>query len=41
VLLSLAASGDLVLVYGSRERKLNNASALKEYLDARVPDHAG
>jgi uncharacterized protein YeaO (DUF488 family) len=39
-LLSLATSGDLVLVYGSRERKLNNASALKEYLDARVPDHA-
>ena len=40
VLLSLATSGDLVLVYASRERILNNASALKEYLDARVPDHA-
>ncbi len=36
-LLSHAISGDLVLVYGSRERKLNNAAALKEYLEARVP----
>ena len=39
-LLSHAISGDLVLVYGSRERKLNNAAALKEYLEARVPHDA-
>ncbi len=40
VLLSHAMSGNLVLVYGSRERKLNNAAALKEYLEAEVPRHA-
>ncbi len=33
----LAQSSDLVLLFGSRERVLNNASALKEYLEGKLP----
>jgi uncharacterized protein YeaO (DUF488 family) len=32
---SLAREGDVVLVYSSRERRYNNAEALREYLEAR------
>lgn len=40
-LLELTRRSDLVLLYGSRERILNNASALKEYLEEKLPDHQG
>ncbi len=35
-LLSLAASETLVLVYSSREQRYNNATALKEYIEAKL-----
>ncbi len=35
-LLAMAREGDLVLVYGSKERRFNNAAALKAYLEARL-----
>ncbi len=31
-----ARKGDVVLLYGSREQRYNNASALKEYLESRL-----
>jgi uncharacterized protein YeaO (DUF488 family) len=34
-LLDLAQKGDVVLLYSSKEEKINNAAALKEYLDKR------
>lgn len=35
-LLDLARQGDLTLVFSSSEEKLNNAVALKEFLDSRL-----
>jgi uncharacterized protein YeaO (DUF488 family) len=33
-------AGTVTLLYSSKERKLNNAVALKEYLESRQPAHA-
>ena len=38
--LELARRTDLVLLYGSRERLLNNAAALKEYLEEQLAGHS-
>ena len=35
-LIAYAQSGDLVLVYSSRERERNNAQALKAYLENKI-----
>ncbi|HEY5526060.1 MAG TPA: DUF488 family protein [Candidatus Anoxymicrobiaceae bacterium] len=35
-ILGLAQTKDVVLLYGSKEEKLNNAAALKEYLGRRL-----
>lgn len=36
-LLELAREGDLTLVFGARDREHNNAVALKQYLEKRLP----
>lgn len=39
-LLEIAGKQDVILLFGSREEKLNNAAALKEYLERRLEETA-
>jgi uncharacterized protein YeaO (DUF488 family) len=40
-LLEAARRGDVTLLYSSKERQLNNAVALKRYLEKKLAEHSG
>jgi uncharacterized protein YeaO (DUF488 family) len=40
-LLEAARLGDVTLLYGSKERQINNAAALKRYLEEKLSEDSG